>query len=116
MSDATSGIPRIAALMRATMKESGITDQSVDAIVVGGGPVGLTAAIALASCSVQTAVVAQPRSGVDYRTTALLHGSVAALKSLGIWETCCSHAAPLRSIRLVDDTARLLRAPEAYFS
>jgi 2-octaprenyl-6-methoxyphenol hydroxylase len=101
--------------MRATVKESGIADQSVDAIVVGGGPVGLTAAIALASCGVQTALIAPPRSGLDYRTTALLHGSVAALKALGVWDACCSHAAPLRSIRLVDDTSRLLRAPEAYF-
>jgi 2-octaprenyl-6-methoxyphenol hydroxylase len=98
------------------MKETEIADQSVDAIVVGGGPVGLTAAIALASCGVHTALIAQRRSGVDYRTTALLHGSVAALKALGVWQQCCSHAAPLRSIRLVDDTSRLLRAPEAYFS
>jgi 2-octaprenyl-6-methoxyphenol hydroxylase len=115
MSQVRSGAPHIAAFMRATM-ETEIADQSVDAIVVGGGPVGLTAAIALASCGVETALVAQRRSGVDYRTTALLHGSVAALKALGVWQACCSHAAPLRSIRLVDDTSRLLRAPEAYFS
>jgi 2-octaprenyl-6-methoxyphenol hydroxylase len=88
----------------------------VDAIVVGGGAVGLTAAIALASCGAETALVAQRHSAPDYRTTALLHGSVAALAALGVWEDCRADAAPLRAIRIVDATARLLRAPEAYFS
>src|ERR1700752_2040070 len=46
---------------------------------------------------------------------ALLAGSVLALKTLGVWDACQSHAAPLRAIRIVDDTARLLRAPEVLF-
>ena len=51
----------------------------------------------------------------DNRTTALLAGSVTALATLGVWERCLPDAAPLRKIRLVDDTARLLRAPEVLF-
>jgi 2-octaprenyl-6-methoxyphenol hydroxylase len=82
--------------------------------VVGGGPVGLVCAIALAAAGVDTLVVASPRAA-DKRTTALLAGSATALQTLGVWERCLPHAAPLRKIRLIDDTARLLRAPEVLF-
>ncbi len=83
--------------------------------MVGGGPAGLTTAIALAAAGVETAVVAMPPGGPDNRTTALLASSVTALEALSVWELCAEHAAPLRRMRLVDDTARLLRAPEVCF-
>ena len=83
-------------------------------VVVGAGPVGLTAAIALAASGVPTTLIAR-RPVPDNRTTALLAGSVAALETLGVWQNCMTHAAPLRTMRLVDDTGRLLRAPEASF-
>jgi 2-octaprenyl-6-methoxyphenol hydroxylase len=87
----------------------------LDAVVVGGGPAGLTAAIALAGAGVPTALIAgRPRSA-DNRTTALLMGSVTALRTLGVWQRCQTHAAPLRVMRIVDDTGRLLRAPEVRF-
>lgn len=82
--------------------------------VVGGGPAGLTTAIALAGSGIATVLVARQRAD-DHRTTALLGGSVAALATLGVWEACRPHAAPLRTIRLVDDTGRLIRAPEVRF-
>jgi 2-octaprenyl-6-methoxyphenol hydroxylase len=83
--------------------------------VVGGGPAGLTAAIALAGAGLATALVAgQPRR-VDNRTTCLLAGSVAALDALGVWTRCSPQAAPLRTMRIVDDTDRLWRAPEVRF-
>ncbi len=95
-----------------------ILDKKTDdlqAIVVGGGPAGLTAAIALASGGIATVVVG-PRPGqADNRTTALLGGSVTALETLGVWETCAERAAPLRVMRIVDDTGRLWRAPEVKF-
>lgn len=85
------------------------------AVVVGGGPAGLTAAIALASGGIDTAVVG-PRPGqADNRTTALLGGSVTALETLGVWDRCADKAAPLRVMRIVDDTGRLWRAPEVKF-
>ena len=85
------------------------------AIVVGGGPAGLTAAISLAQSGVYTALVGLPPAKADTRTTALLAGSVAALGTLGVWRTCVDKAAPLRTMRIVDDTGRLWRAPEVNF-
>src|SRR4029079_1735541 len=43
-------------------------------------------------------------------------GSVAALDTLGVWSMCAEKAAPLRTMRIVDDTGRLWRAPEVKFS
>ena len=86
------------------------------AIVVGGGPAGLTAAISLAEGGVHTALVGLRPAKADNRTTALLAGSVAALDTLGVWSMCAEKAAPLRTMRIVDDTGRLWRAPEVKFS
>jgi 2-octaprenyl-6-methoxyphenol hydroxylase len=86
------------------------------AIVVGGGPAGLTAAISLAEGGVHTALVGLRPAKADIRTTALLAGSVAALDTLGVWSMCAEKAAPLRTMRIVDDTGRLWRAPEVKFS
>lgn len=83
--------------------------------VVGGGPAGLTAAIALAQAGIETALISKRPAQDDHRTTALLLGSVTALETLGVWAACAPLAAPLRRMRIVDDTARLLRAPEITF-
>lgn len=87
-----------------------------DAAVVGGGPAGLAAAIGLALAGVRTALVARRAPYGDNRTTALLGQSVEFLQSLGVWERCVASAAPLRVMRLVDDTGRLIRAPEVRFT
>jgi 2-octaprenyl-6-methoxyphenol hydroxylase len=83
--------------------------------VIGGGPAGLVAAIALATAGVDTLLIAPPAEP-DHRTTALLAGSVTALETLGVWPACEPHAAPLRKIRLIDATQRLIRAPEVLFA
>jgi 2-octaprenyl-6-methoxyphenol hydroxylase len=88
---------------------------AAEVVVVGGGPAGLTAAIALAGAGVETTLVAGRSHEGDNRTTALLAGSVTALDTLGIWARCREHAAPLRVMRIVDATARLIRAPEVRF-
>jgi 2-octaprenyl-6-methoxyphenol hydroxylase len=88
---------------------------TVEAAVVGGGPAGLTAAIALASAGIATALIA-PRPVDDHRTTALLSGSVTALETLDVWDGCAAEAAPLRAMRIVDATNRLVRAPEVCFT
>jgi 2-octaprenyl-6-methoxyphenol hydroxylase len=90
------------------------TDGNV--IVVGGGPAGLTAAIALASAGLVTVLIGKRAARNDNRTTALLAGSVTALSTLGVWALCEEKAAPLRTMRVVDDTGRLWRAPEVTFT
>lgn len=96
-----------------------MTRAQYDAAIVGAGPAGLTAAIALASIGCRSVIAgaaynpdpARP----DTRTTALLQGSVQLLKNIGVWELCRPHAAALDVIRIIDDTKRLLRAPEVAF-
>jgi 2-octaprenyl-6-methoxyphenol hydroxylase len=91
------------------------TGYEAEVVVVGGGPAGLTAATALASAGIPTALVAGRPHRIDNRTTALLAGSVAALEALGVWDRCRSQAGALRTMRIVDDTDRLWRAPEVRF-
>ena len=87
-----------------------------DAIVIGGGPAGLTAAIALAETGAKTALLARRAPYGDNRTTALLGASTDLLERLDVWRRCRDQAAALRTMRLVDDTGRLIRAPEVRFS
>ncbi|WGR67873.1 MULTISPECIES: UbiH/UbiF family hydroxylase [unclassified Bradyrhizobium] len=89
---------------------------SFDAAVIGGGPAGLAAAIALAEAGVRTALVARRAPYADNRTTALLGASVDLLERLGVWPRCKDKAASLEVMRLIDDTGRLIRAPEVRFS
>src|SRR5262245_31319399 len=93
-----------------------MSNLNAEVVIVGAGPAGLTTAIALASAGVETVLVANPPSGPDSRTSALLQGSVKALDVLGVWHRCREYAAPLRVLRIIDDTARLLRAPEVCFT
>jgi 2-octaprenyl-6-methoxyphenol hydroxylase len=87
---------------------------TAEVAVIGGGPAGLVSALALAAAGVDTLLIARP-APADHRTTALLAGSVTALETLGVWSACRPQAAPLRKIRLIDDTQRLIRAPETVF-
>jgi 2-octaprenyl-6-methoxyphenol hydroxylase len=87
---------------------------TAEVAVIGGGPAGLVSALALAAAGVDTLLIARP-APTDHRTTALLAGSVTALETLGVWSACRPQAAPLRKIHLIDDTQRLIRAPETVF-
>jgi 2-octaprenyl-6-methoxyphenol hydroxylase len=92
------------------------TSVPYDVAVVGGGPAGLSAAIALAETGAQTVLIARRIAYGDNRTTALLGASVDFLRELHVWRRCEDRAAALKTMRLVDDTARLIRAPEVRFA
>jgi 2-octaprenyl-6-methoxyphenol hydroxylase len=106
--------------IRAKADGSAMTDQAgnpivYDVVVIGGGPAGLAAAIALTAAGAMTALVARRLPYADNRTTALLGGSVDLLERLDVWSRCNDKAAALITMRLVDDTGRLIRAPEVKF-
>ena len=85
-----------------------------EAIVVGGGLAGRAAAIAVAKAGIETLHLA-PAGPPDRRTSALMQPSVHLLQALGIIGEPPDFGEPLRQIRIIDATARLLRAPETLF-
>src|SRR5260370_9630519 len=85
-------------------------------VVIGGGPAGLTVALALAQTGAMTALIGRRAAYTDNRTTALLGDSVDFLQQLDVWRRCADKDAPLQAMRLVDDTGRVIRAPEVRFS
>ena len=91
--------------------------ESVDAdvIVAGAGAVGLTLAIALARAGLDVVVAGLIATRMPGRTVALLEGSIRLLETLGLWSALAEHAAPLRTMRLVDDTGSLFRIPPVDF-
>ncbi|WP_420415401.1 UbiH/UbiF family hydroxylase [Roseibium sp.] len=91
-------------------------DVFYDAVVVGGGPSGRIAALALARSGLQTALIAPLKAPADERTTALWQKSLDLLKDLGIWEEIELNAEPLKKMRMIDGTERLIRAPETVFN
>ncbi|MGE4249918.1 MAG: FAD-dependent monooxygenase [Parvibaculaceae bacterium] len=90
----------------------------VDVIVAGAGPAGLVAACLAAGRGFATAIATGPESTrPDPRTVALMMPSLAVLEGAGLWPgTLREIAAPLRKLRLVDDTGALFAAPELVFS
>ena len=86
-----------------------------DIAVIGAGLAGSLAALRLAALGHDVALVAPAMGAGDGRTTALMDQSIAMLRDLGLWEALEGHAAPLETMRIVDGTGRLLRAPPVSF-
>jgi 2-octaprenyl-6-methoxyphenol hydroxylase len=84
-------------------------------IVAGSGPAGLIAALALAHAGFEV-VLAGPEAGLnDGRTTALMAPALGFLDTLGVLGAIRPKAAPLRAMRIVDATDRLIRSPVVTF-
>jgi len=92
-----------------------MSETKVDIAVVGAGPVGLAAGLALLQSGYRIAVIGPPGQESDKRTSALLAGSIRFLEQVGVWPALMPSAAPLRTLRIVDATDRLIRAPEVLF-
>lgn len=85
-------------------------------LIVGGGAVGLIAAIAAARSGLGTRLIAGPAPRRDGRTVALFDGSIAFLESLGLWQGLSKQTAPLEKLTIIDDTGNLFRPPPVTFS
>ncbi|MGV0878167.1 UbiH/UbiF family hydroxylase [Martelella sp. FLE1502] len=83
--------------------------------VIGGGPAGMITALSLARGGRDVALVAPAQSSGDHRTTALMDHSIAFINRLGLWKDIKPGAAPLKTMRIIDGTGRLLRAPTVSF-
>jgi 2-octaprenyl-6-methoxyphenol hydroxylase len=85
-----------------------------DVAVVGGGLAGRVAALAIAKLGLN-AVHLAPSGPPDRRTSALMQPTVTYLQQLGVVADPPDLGEPLRQIRIIDATARLVRAPETLF-
>lgn len=90
--------------------------RSYDVGVVGTGPAGLAAALALARPGLRVAAIGPAPSSRDTRTAALFAGSVTLLENLGVGDVCRSAGEAIYGIRIIDDMGALLRAPEVTFT
>ena len=84
-------------------------------VVVGGGLAGSLAAIELARQGYAVALVAPRPESTDGRTTALMKPAVEFLERLGLWSEVSDSAAALSTMRIIDGTRHLFRAPTTSF-
>lgn len=87
-----------------------------DILIAGSGATGLLAALLLAARG-RRAMLAGPAPGDgDHRTTALMLPALSMLEDLGLLDRLRPVSAPLRRMRIVDGTGRLIRAPTVTFN
>ena len=87
-----------------------------DIIIAGRGPAGLAAACLLAGDGRRLALIGPRQVGDDPRTVALMQPSIRLLETIGLWPSALRQAtAPLKRLRMVDDTQSVVSAPELIF-
>src|SRR4051812_23625997 len=85
----------------------------LDAVIVGGGLVGLGLAAALGSAGLKVAVIDREKPSAvldpvfDGRTSAIAQGSRRILEAIGVWQKVAADAEPILDIR-VSEGASLL--------
>lgn len=83
--------------------------------ILGTGPAGMIAALALHQAGHDITLAGPALKAGDKRTTALMAPSLRMLDALGVWQGLKPLSAPLRKMRIIDGTKRLLRAPTVTF-
>ena len=86
------------------MKKS-LSNEIFDVVVVGGGFVGITLALALARGGVRTALIDAATAGAEAtpsRPIALAEGSRRILEGLGLWNEISAGATPIRAVHVSD--------------
>ncbi|RWF58643.1 MAG: UbiH/UbiF family hydroxylase [Mesorhizobium sp.] len=89
--------------------------QTARILVAGSGPAGLIAALGFADAGFPVTLVGPEANGQDGRTTALMNPALDLLERLGVLDEVRSKAAPLKVMRIVDATSRLIRSPVVIF-
>lgn len=84
-------------------------------LVAGSGPAGLIAALGLARADFSVTLIGPEASTADGRTTALMNPALEFLDGLGLLDTLAAEAAPLKVMRIIDATHRLIRSPVVTF-
>ncbi|TPL51305.1 UbiH/UbiF family hydroxylase [Mesorhizobium sp. B2-4-6] len=84
-------------------------------LVAGSGPAGLIAALGFADAGFDVMLVGPEANTTDGRTTALMNPALKVLDRLGILTELRPQAAPLKVMRIVDATRRLIRSPTVTF-
>ena len=78
-----------------------------DALVIGAGPAGLAAALGLRRAGLKAAAVGRLAPPAPGRTVALLGRTLDFLEELDVLAAIEASAAPMRTLRIVDDTGSL---------
>lgn len=84
-------------------------------MVAGTGPAGLIAALCLARADFAVTLIGPEAPGTDGRTTALMNPALETLERIGVLTRLADSSAPLKAMRIVDATQRLIRSPVVTF-
>ncbi len=90
-------------------------DSQPSIVIAGSGPAGLAAALGLSRLGLPLTLVGPAPGQGDRRTTALMRPALTLLDELGVLGSLAAKAAPLKTMRIVDATARLIRSPVTTF-
>ncbi|MEM6710890.1 MAG: FAD-dependent monooxygenase [Pseudomonadota bacterium] len=91
------------------------TQTHFDCLITGSGPTGMVAALRAAHAGLQVALIGPSINVEDKRTTAILGPSLDALADVGLATAFDAIGTPLMTMRILDGSRRLLRAPAISF-
>ncbi|MEN0002344.1 MAG: UbiH/UbiF family hydroxylase, partial [Pseudomonadota bacterium] len=90
---------------------------TTDIFIAGAGPTAFAAASECAASGFSVILAAPTETPLqsDARTTALMMPGVGMLQDFGVWDDLAEKATAMKTLRIVDATGRLLRAPTVDF-